>query len=334
MRHRPRSSENASGRAASASAAVMRSSTELCVGVCGVRGSMTSSASALARWARSIVTLGMAGAVLDREGEIIAIAAQIEIGITPGVELGGSTQGLSGAHAAGALFGMMDDDHGDAVAALQLAQIGEQRRHLAAGVLIDAMQPYEGIEDKEARLQFGDGVIEAPAVGLKIEPHGEGSDDLDVEIGEREAGGGADAVEPPAHDVKRTLGGVEQNAPGAWHGEAPQARNAGRDRDGEVQGEEGFAAFWLAADDADRLLGPQRGDEPARFLGAIGEAPSGLDRKQSHRRRPAATLVPAVGGVAHVSRNSFSSICRASRSAAYTSSSPAMFMRARRLPWA
>src|SRR5229473_5162207 len=44
---------------------------------------------------------GGSGAVLDREGEIIAIAAQIEIGITPGVELGGSTQGLSGAHAAG-----------------------------------------------------------------------------------------------------------------------------------------------------------------------------------------------------------------------------------------
>ena len=60
----------------------------------------------MARWARSIVTLGMAGAdaVLDREGEIIAIAAQIEIGITPGVELGGTAQGLSGAHAAGALF--------------------------------------------------------------------------------------------------------------------------------------------------------------------------------------------------------------------------------------
>ena len=41
----------------------------------------------------------------------------------------------------------------------------------------------------------------------------------------------------------------------------------------------------------------------------------------------------AAGGE-HVSRNSFSSICRASRSAAHTSSSPAMFMRARRLPWA
>jgi hypothetical protein len=174
----------------------------------------------------------------------------------------------------------------------------------------------------------------ASTVGLKIEPHGGCGDDLDVEIGEDEAGGGADAVEPPAHDVERVLGGVKQNAPGAWHSEATQARNAGRDRDGEVQGEEGFAALGLAADDPDRLLGPQPSDEPALFLGAIGEAPGGFDGQQAHRRRPAAALASAAGGAAHVSRNSFSSICRASRSAAYTSSSPAMFMRARRLPWA
>src|SRR5271166_6949182 len=141
-------------------------------------------------------------------------------------------------------------------------------------------------------------------------------------IGKAEAGGGADAVEPPAHDVERVLGGIEQNAAGAWHAEATQARNAGRDRDGEVQGEEGFAALGLAADDADRLLGPQPGDEPALFGGAIGEAVGGLDGQQVHRRRPAAALASAAGGAAHVSRNSFSSICRASRSAAYASNSP------------
>ena len=282
---------------------------------------------------------GRSGAVLDGQGDIaavagIAVAAEVEVGIAPGMELGGAAQGLAGADVAGTLFGVVNDNHGDAVAALQLAQIGEQRRHLAAGVLIDAMQAHEGIEDEQARLQFGDRLVEASAVGLKIEPHGGCGDDLNVEIGKAEAGGGADAVEPPAHDVERILGGVEQNAPGAWHGEAAQARNAGRDRDGEVEGEEGFAAFWLTADDADRLLGPQGGDEPALFLGAIGEAPGGLDRQQAHRRRPAAALVSTAGGAAHVSRNSFSSICRASRSAAYTSSSPAMFMRARRLPWA
>jgi hypothetical protein len=38
---------------------------------------------------------------------------------------------------------------------------------------------------------------------------------------------------------------------------------------------EGFAAFGLAADDADRLFGPQRGDEPASLLGARCEAMGG-----------------------------------------------------------
>src|ERR1700674_2550135 len=68
------------------------------------------------------------------------------------MELGGAAQGLAGADAAGALLGVVDDDHGDAVAALQFAQKGEQWRHLAAGVLINAMQAHEGIEDEQARL--------------------------------------------------------------------------------------------------------------------------------------------------------------------------------------
>ncbi len=116
---------------------------------------------------------------------------------------------------ASALLGVVDDDHGDGVAALQLAQIGEQRCHLTAGVLIDAMQTHEGIEHQQARLQVGDGVVEASAVGREIQSHGGCGDDLDVEIGKAEAGGGADAVEPPAHDVERVLGGIEQNAAGA-----------------------------------------------------------------------------------------------------------------------
>ena len=202
---------------------------------------------------------------------------------------------MAGADVASALLGVVDDDDGDGVAALQLSQIGEQRRHLTAGVLIDAMQTHEGIEHEQARLQVGDGVVEASAVGREIQSHGGCGDDLDVEIGKAEAGGGADAVEPPAHDVERVLGGIEQNAAGAWHAEATQARNAGRDRDGEVEREEGFAAFGLAADDADRLLGPQPGDEPALFGGAIGEAVGGLDRQQAHRRRPVAVLVSAAG---------------------------------------
>ena len=41
---------------------------------------------------------------------------------------------------------MMDDEHGDAKSTLELPQIGEQRRDLAAGVLVDAVQAHEGVE--------------------------------------------------------------------------------------------------------------------------------------------------------------------------------------------
>ena len=176
------------------------------------------------------------GAVLDGQRDIaavagVAVAAEVEVGIAPAMELGGAAQGLAGADVASALLGVVDDDHGDGVAALQLSQIGEQRRHLTSGVLIDAMQTHQGIEDEQAQLQVGDGVVEASAVGREIQSYGGCGDDLDVEIGKAEAGGGADAVEPPAHDVERVLGGIEQNAAGAWHAEATQARNAGRGRD-------------------------------------------------------------------------------------------------------
>src|ERR1700688_4597155 len=39
------------------------------------------------------------------------------------------------------------------------------------------------------------------AIGIEIEAEGGSGDDLDVEIGERDAGGLADAVEAASHDV-------------------------------------------------------------------------------------------------------------------------------------
>ena len=101
-----------------------------------------------------------------------------------------------------------------------------------------------------------------------------------------------------------------------------------------IEGEEGFAALGFAADDADGFLRPQPLDEPALLLGAIGEAPGRLDRKLGHRRRRIAALVSFAAGRPQVSKNSVSSIWRASRWAAVSNSSPAMIIRVRRLPWA
>jgi hypothetical protein len=154
---------------------------------------------------------------------------------------------LSGAHVAGAFAGMVDEDDGDGIAPLQVPQIGEQWRHLAADVLVDLVEADEGVENEQTRFQPGDGLLETGAVGIEVEAQAGSGDDLDIEIDKIEAGGGADAVEPAPHDMQGVLGSVEQDASGPLHGEAAQAGCAGGDGDGKVEGEEGFAAFWLAA---------------------------------------------------------------------------------------
>jgi hypothetical protein len=118
------------------------------------------------------------------------------------------------------------------------------------------VQANEWIEDDQSRLQPGDGLIEPCAVGLEIEAQAGRGDHLDVEFGETDTGGGTDALEAAADDMERVLGGIEQHATGARDGEAAQAGDAGGDGDRQIEGEEGFAALWLAADDADGFFRP------------------------------------------------------------------------------
>lgn len=90
---------------------------------------------------------GGCGAVLDSEGELGSLATEIEIGVSPGVELGAATQGLAGAELVRAFSGMVDKDDGELIAALELAQISEKRGDLVRGVFVDAMQSHEGVEE-------------------------------------------------------------------------------------------------------------------------------------------------------------------------------------------
>src|SRR5271169_4254260 len=125
------------------------------------------------------------------------------------------------------------------------------------------MQADEGIEDEQPRLQPGDGLVEARAVGVEIEAQAGGGDHLDVEFGEGGAGRGTDAFEAASDDVQSVFGGIEQDATGAGNREAAQAGDAGSDGNGQIEGEEGFAALGLAADDADGLFRPKPVDQPA-----------------------------------------------------------------------
>jgi hypothetical protein len=89
------------------------------------------------------------------------------------------------------------------------------------------------------------------AVGGLVDSHG-GGDDVHVEVFELAGRGGTDALEPPAHDMQGILGCIQQDPARPGDGEAAQAGGAGGDRDGQIQGEEGLAAFRFPTDDADR----------------------------------------------------------------------------------
>ena len=172
---------------------------------------------------------------------------------------------------------MVHDEHSELVLALQGAKVREQRRDFAAGVLVDAVQAHERIEHQEARFQLRNGVFEALAVGGLVDAQRRSGDDMHVQVFELTACRGTDALEPAAHDMQGILGRVQQHSPRPSDGEAAQAGGAGRDRDSQVQGEEGFAAFRFPTDDADGLFGPQPRDEPALLLGAVGETIRLLD---------------------------------------------------------
>jgi hypothetical protein len=116
------------------------------------------------------------------------------------------------------------------------------------------------------------------------------------------------ATPAAAHDVQGIFGGIEQDAAGAADREAAQAGDARGDGDGQIEREEGFAAFRFAADDADGFFRPQSLDEPALLIRAIGESPGRLHRKPAHRRRRIATLASFAIGTPQVSKNNASSI--------------------------
>ena len=170
------------------------------------------------------------------------------------------------------------------------------------------MQTDEGIEDQQSWLESANGLVETRAISVEVEAQAGRCDHLDVEFVQCDAGGGTDALEAAANNVQGVFGRIEQNAAGTRDREAAQAGCCCGNGDGQIEGEEGFAAFGLAADDPDRLLGPQLINQPAPLLGSLGETPSWLNRKLGHRRRRLAALASLAAGMAQTSKNSVSSI--------------------------
>ena len=135
-------------------------------------------------------------AMLDGEGEFPLSASQVEVAVAPCMRFSGAAQSLSGSRMS-ALPGVVDDQDGGFVAALDLAQEGEDGRDFADCVLVDAVQADEGGEHEQPLTNSLDGRFEAEPVGADVEADALGVDDGDVEAVEVDLcgfGGAGDAL--------------------------------------------------------------------------------------------------------------------------------------------
>ena len=117
--------------------------------------------------------------MFDVESEAICVATQEQIGVAPGVEFARTAQGLAGAEVSGGFAGVVDQQDGAAVGALESSQVIQQRRDLAGDVLVDAMQSDKGVEDDQDRGAVGDGEFKSGPVLVAVEAKRGGGDDLD-----------------------------------------------------------------------------------------------------------------------------------------------------------
>ena len=96
--------------------------------------------------------------------------ADVESAVGPGVEVAGAAEALSGLCTRGAvLSSVMDDEDGDVVFPLKLAEKSEQGGDLRGAVLVDAMEADERVEDEQARAQRVKCAAEASAIPVEIE---------------------------------------------------------------------------------------------------------------------------------------------------------------------
>ena len=122
--------------------------------------------------------------MLDGHEDLALPAAQVQIAVPPGVQFGRSSERLARPRGA-ALSGMVDEYHGGLEAALQVSQEAEDGGDFGDGVLVDAVQAHQGVEDDEAGRDALHGLAEALAVGAVVEAEDRNVDDGDVEGLER-----------------------------------------------------------------------------------------------------------------------------------------------------
>ena len=111
------------------------------------------------------------GAMLDGHEGLPVPAAQVEVTVSPGVQLTAAPQGLSRPRSA-ALASVVDEHDGGLEAALQIAQEAEDRGDVCDGVLVHAVQADQRVEDHEAWSDALHGLLQTATVVEMVEAEG------------------------------------------------------------------------------------------------------------------------------------------------------------------
>jgi hypothetical protein len=209
-------------------------------------------------------------AVLDGDGDVIGVSAEVKGRVGPGVKVTGAAESLTCA-AGGGLACVVDDDDGSVVLALHFAEKGEECGDFGGAVFVNAMEADERIEQDDAGLMQSQGPVDAKPVAVEIEAERWCGDDTEGQVGEVEVAAGAEACEALLHRRRGVLRHVEENGPGVVDGEAAEARSVARNGEDELEGEPALAAFGGSADDADAGSCPGGIDEPAAEGVGVGE---------------------------------------------------------------
>ncbi len=116
---------------------------------------------------RQVVFTGRS-AVLDGEREVLVASAEVEVGVTPSMELRAAAKGLTWSQMACGLSGMVDEDDGEMKLSLELAQESEDSGDFGGKVFVDSMEADEWVEEQECGSESADGVGEAFLVELGV----------------------------------------------------------------------------------------------------------------------------------------------------------------------
>ncbi len=181
----------------------------------------------------------------------------------------------------------MHEHHRQVEFPLKRTNVGQQPGHFAGVVLVDAVQPHQGVQQQQPRAEPLGRFLELPAVCIVVEPQRGGGDHMDLHLLQSQTAMPCHSFHALPHDRQRVLGQVDQDRPRSRDGVPAQASRAGSHAQGKVQPQPSLRALGSAADHAHRQSAPQLFHQPA--WGAVFLR----DLSDPHHRKRPLTAVPA-----------------------------------------